>query len=87
MDSYASYSARRHCPIVVCTLPMLLILDVSFPEAYGALGSGGLGRSDVALGSCVKETVIEGLLPWFRIRRDNTCKPGKQYASDATFLK
>jgi hypothetical protein len=57
------------------------------PEVSRALGSGGLGRSDVALGSCVKETVIEGLLPWFRIRRDNTCKPGKQYASDATFLK
>jgi hypothetical protein len=50
MDSYASYNARRHCPMVVCTLPMLLILDVSFPEASRALGSGGLDRSDVDLG-------------------------------------
>jgi hypothetical protein len=35
----------------------------------------------------VEETVMEGLFPWFRIRRDKTCKPGKQYASDAAFLK
>jgi hypothetical protein len=63
----------------VCTLPMLLILGLRgrhLPEAYGALGSGGLERSDVDLGGCLEETVIEGLLSWFRIRRDETCKPG-----------
>jgi hypothetical protein len=57
------------------------------PEVSRALGSGGLGRSDVDLGGSVKETVMEGLLPWFRIRRDKTYKPGKQYVSDAAFLK
>jgi hypothetical protein len=62
MDGCERHSARRHCPIVVCALLMLLIQEPNrhpYPETSGAPGSGGqFKRSDFDLGGCFGEAVI-----------------------------